>query len=116
MPRARLTYPLRGAVRTLEVLRAVNDTSGAGVSALAQRTRIPRPSLYRILETLCALGYVQRRADGEGYAPTILVRSLSDGFSDETWVRAAALQGQDAATGENGVRRSAIWRHEDVRD
>jgi IclR family mhp operon transcriptional activator len=82
---------LRGAIRTLEVLRALNDHSGAGVSDLAQRTRIPRPSLYRILETLCALGYVRRRTDGEGYELTILVRSLSDGFNDETWVRAIAL-------------------------
>lgn len=91
MPKRRTPDPLRGAVRTLEVLRAVNDAPGAGVSTLAQRTRIPRPSLYRILETLCALGYVQRRADREGYAPTILVRSLSDGFNDETWVRSIAL-------------------------
>ena len=103
MPRPRLSDPLRGVVRTLEVLRAVNDDPGAGVSALAQRTRIPRPSLYRILETLCELGYVQRRADGEGYAPTMLVRSLSDGFNDETWVRAAALPVMEA------LQKEIVW-------
>jgi IclR family mhp operon transcriptional activator len=103
MPRAQLAHPLRGVVRTLEVLRAVNDQPSAGVSALAQRTRIPRPSLYRILETLCALGYVQRRVDGEGYAPTILVRSLSDGFNDETWVRAAALPVMEA------LQKEIVW-------
>ena len=103
MPRARLTDPLRGVVRTLEVLRAVNDDPGAGVSSLAQRTRIPRPSLYRVLETLCALGYVQRRADAEGYAPTILVRALSDGFNDETWVRAAARPVMEA------LQKEIVW-------
>jgi IclR family mhp operon transcriptional activator len=103
MPRARLADQLRGVVRTLEVVRAVNDAPGAGVSALAQRTRIPRPSLYRILETLCALGYVQRRADGEGYVPTILVRSLSDGFNDETWVRAVALPIMEA------LQKEIVW-------
>jgi IclR family mhp operon transcriptional activator len=103
MPKPGVTDPLRGVVRTLEVLRAVNDEPGAGVSGLAQRTRIPRPSLYRILETLCALGYVQRRDDGEGYAPTILVRSLSDGFNDETWVRAAALPVMEA------LQKEIVW-------
>lgn len=103
MPRPRPSDPLRGAVRTLEVLRAVNDAPGTSVSALAQRTRIPRPSLYRILETLCALGYVQRRADGDGYAPTIFVRSLSDGFNDETWVRAAALPVMEA------LQKEIVW-------
>ncbi len=103
MPKARNASPLRGVVRTLDVLRAVNDEPGAGVSTLAQRTRIPRPSLYRILETLCALGYVQRRSDGEGYAPMILVRSLSDGFNDETWVRAAALPVLEA------LQKEIVW-------
>jgi DNA-binding IclR family transcriptional regulator len=76
MPTLPFSSQLRGVVRTLDVLRAVNDAPGAGVSDLAQRTSIPRPSLYRILETLWALGYVRRRRDGEGYAPTIVPRVL----------------------------------------
>jgi IclR family mhp operon transcriptional activator len=52
---------------------------------------------------LCALGYVRRRSDGEGYAPTILVRSLSDGFNDETWVRAAALPVMEA------LQKEIVW-------
>ncbi|MGQ0652572.1 MAG: helix-turn-helix domain-containing protein [Betaproteobacteria bacterium] len=90
-------------MRTLDVLRALNDYSGASVSDLAQRTGIPRPSLYRILETLCALGYVRRRSDGEGYELTILVRSLSDGFNDETWVRAIALPVMEA------LQKEIVW-------
>ena len=59
------------------------------VSELARLTRIPRPSRYRILDALCSLGYL-RRTDEERYELTLLVRTLSDGFSDEPWVRAIA--------------------------
>lgn len=103
MPNASVPIQLRGAIRTLEVLRALNDHSGGSVSELAQRTGIPRPSLYRILETLRALGYVRRRSDREGYELTILVRSLSDGFNDEAWVRAIALPIMDS------LQREIVW-------
>jgi len=103
MPNAPDTVALRSVERTLQVLRAVNDEPGAGVSALAQRTGIPRPSLYRILGTLCTLGYVQRVPNGDGYAPTILVRSLSDGFNDEAWVKAAALPVMEE------LQREVVW-------
>jgi IclR family mhp operon transcriptional activator len=92
---------LRGVVRTVEVLKALND-AGGGVSDLAQRTGIPRPSLYRILETLRALGYVRRGA-AESYEPTLLVRSLSDGFNDESWVRGAALPVMEA------LQKDIVW-------
>lgn len=82
---------LRGVARTLEVLKALNEHNGGRVSLLARRTGIPRPSLYRILETLRLLGYVRRASDGERYELTIQVRSLSDGFSDEAWVCETAL-------------------------
>jgi len=47
---------MRGVKRTLAVLRALNQHNGERVSDLARLTEIPRPSLYRVLETLCALG------------------------------------------------------------
>jgi IclR family mhp operon transcriptional activator len=76
---------MRGVTRTLAVIRALNEENGARVSELARRTGIPRPSLYRILEALGTLGYI-RRSDAERYELTLLVRTLSDGFSDESWV------------------------------
>lgn len=80
----------RGVLRTLSTLRALNDRRDAKVSELSRLTGIPRPSLYRILETLRAAGYV-RRLDGQDfYELTPLVRSLSDGFRDEAWVRELA--------------------------
>lgn len=80
---------MRSAERTLEVLRALNEHNRSRVSELHAVTRIPRPSLYRILETLCALGYVRKRSD-EGYDVTERVRLLASGFQEEAWVRQTA--------------------------
>jgi len=94
---------LRGVIRTIGVLRALNEHNGARVSDLSRRTKIPRPSLYRIVETLRALGYVRRRSDGERYELTIQVRSLSDGFNDEAWVCEIALPVMEA------LQRDIVW-------
>lgn len=93
---------MRGVTRTLAVIRALNEQNGARVSDLARLTRVPRPSLYRILDALCALGYV-RRTDTERYELTLLVRTLSDGFSDEPWVRAIAQPVMEE------LQREIVW-------
>jgi len=95
--------PFRGVDRTLAVLRGLNEHNGARISDLASATRIPRPSLYRLLDALCVLGYVRRRLDRERYELTILVRSLSDGFKDEDWLRSAAMPVIEA------LQREIVW-------
>lgn len=94
---------MRGVVRTLLLLRSLNENNGARVSELAEKTAIPRPSLYRILETLRRLGYVRRAGEGERYELTIQVRTLSDGFKDEAWIREAALPVMEA------LQRDIVW-------
>ena len=84
------TNQMRGVVRALKVLRVLNAQHGARISELAKAAGIPRPTLYRILDTLDTLGYVRKREDSERYELTMLVRTLSDGFTDEDWVRNAA--------------------------
>lgn len=81
---------MRAVERTLRVLAALNRQNGATVTQLAAGTAISRPALYRVLDTLCRLGYVVRPAGHDGYALTPLVRSLADGFHDEDWVRSIA--------------------------
>jgi len=49
---------MRGPLRTIAVLRALNVRNGATVGELSLATGISRPALYRILETLRAAGYV----------------------------------------------------------
>jgi IclR family mhp operon transcriptional activator len=80
------TRPIRALVRGLDALTILNLRDGASVSEVAQEIRLPRTTVYRILETLCNAGFVFRDAADDRYRLTILVRALSDGFDDETWV------------------------------
>jgi IclR family mhp operon transcriptional activator len=80
------TRPIRALMRGLDALTFLNLRDGATVSEVAQEIRLPRTTVYRILETLCNAGFVYRDAADDRYRLTILVRGLSDGFDDEAWV------------------------------
>jgi IclR family mhp operon transcriptional activator len=80
------TRPIRALMRGLDALTVLNLRDGATVSEVAQEIRLPRTTVYRILETLCNSGFVFRDAADDRYRLTILVRGLSEGFDDEAWV------------------------------
>lgn len=73
-------------LRGLAVLRALGRLGEATTIAIAQATGIPRPTTHRLLETLRAAGYVQRRGLRDTYRLTLLVRSLAEGYVDEDWI------------------------------
>src|SRR5579859_5051557 len=80
------TRPIRALMRGLDALTVLNLRDGATVSEVAHEIRLPRTTVYRILETLCIAGFVFRDASDDRYRLTIMVRSLSGGFDDEAWV------------------------------
>jgi IclR family mhp operon transcriptional activator len=80
------TRPIRALIRGLDALTVLNLRDGATVSEVAHEIRLPRTTVYRILETLCNAGFAFRDATDDRYRLTILVRGLSDGFDDEAWV------------------------------
>ncbi len=80
------TRPIRALMRGLDALTVLNLRNGATVSEVAGEIRLPRTTTYRILETLCQVGYVFRDPSDDRYRLTIMVRGLSDGFDDEAWV------------------------------
>lgn len=80
------TRPIRALMRGLDALAVLNRRDGATVSEIAAEIRLPRTTTYRVLETLCAAGYVFRDPADERYRLTIMVRTLADGFDDEAWV------------------------------
>jgi IclR family transcriptional regulator, mhp operon transcriptional activator len=84
------TRPIRALTRGLDALTILNLRDGATVSEVAHEIRLPRTTVYRILETLCNSGFVYRDSADERYRLTILVRGLSGGFDDEAWVRQIA--------------------------
>jgi IclR family mhp operon transcriptional activator len=84
------TRPIRALMRGLDALTVLNLRDGATVSEVAHEIRLPRTTVYRILETLCNSGFVYRDSADERYRLTILVRGLSEGFDDEAWVNQIA--------------------------
>jgi IclR family mhp operon transcriptional activator len=80
------TRPIRALMRGLDALTVLNLRDGATVSEVAHEIRLPRTTVYRILETLCNAGFVFRDTSDDRYRLTIMVRSLSGGFDDEAWV------------------------------
>ena len=97
------TRPIRALTRGLDALTVLNLRDGASVSEVAQEIRLPRTTVYRILETLCDAGFVFRDTADERYRLTILVRGLSDGFDDEAWVSQIAKPSID------DLCRDIVW-------
>jgi IclR family mhp operon transcriptional activator len=94
---------MRGPLRTIAVLRALNVRNGATVAELSAATGISRPALYRILETLRTAGYVSINLRQQRYCLTMLVRTLAQGFSDEDWVTQVARPVLSA------LQRKVLW-------
>jgi IclR family mhp operon transcriptional activator len=94
---------MRGPLRTIAVLRALNVRNGATVAELSAVTGISRPALYRILETLRSAGYVSINLRQQRYCLTMLVRTLAQGFSDEDWVTQVARPVLSA------LQRKVLW-------
>jgi IclR family transcriptional regulator, mhp operon transcriptional activator len=80
------TRPIRALTRGLDTLTVLNSRDGATVSEISQEIRLPRTTVYRILETLCNAGFVIRDSADDRYRLTIQVRSLSKGFHEAAWV------------------------------
>jgi IclR family mhp operon transcriptional activator len=80
------TRPIRALTRGLDALTVLNSRDGATVSEVAQEIRLPRTTVYRILETLCNSGFVFRDAADDRYRLTVEVRRLRHGVDDDAWV------------------------------
>jgi IclR family transcriptional regulator, mhp operon transcriptional activator len=77
---------VRSLERGLALLVALNRRRLPSVVELAHDTRLPRPTVYRLLETLTRAGFVARASPHDRYCLTSRVRALSDGFTEDDWV------------------------------
>jgi IclR family mhp operon transcriptional activator len=92
----------KGVVRTLDVLRALNQANGSTVAELHAMTEVSRPALYRILDDFRTAGYVARDQRG-AFHLTHLVRCLSDGYRNEDRVTQIASPVLDE------LQRHVLW-------
>ncbi len=72
--------------RGLEILSFLNQANGSTVAQVARGSGLARTTAFRILETLCDNGFVERSERDGRYQLTSKVLSLSDGFDDQSWV------------------------------
>jgi IclR family transcriptional regulator, mhp operon transcriptional activator len=77
---------VRSLERGLALLIAMNRRKLPSVVELARDTRLPRPTVYRLLETLNHAGFVTRSSPADRFCLTPKVRSLSDGFLEDDWI------------------------------
>jgi IclR family mhp operon transcriptional activator len=80
-PRApRQSEGVRAFKRGLDVLREVNRSGGIRAGDVARALDLPRPTVYRLLETLEELGYIARSASDDRFRVTRRALSLGDGY------------------------------------
>lgn len=77
MPTDPVIEPVR---RSFALLEALSRRPQATVTSLAEETRLPRPTVVRLLQTLTALGYVTRVSRHDGYRLTDRVLGLAQGI------------------------------------
>ncbi len=94
---------VRALERGLAVLAAINRQKVASVVELARETRLPRPTVYRLLETLYRTGFVTHSGSADRFCLAGKVRTLSDGFVDDEWISDIAAPLMDEFT------RKQVW-------
>lgn len=72
---------VRALVRGLQILSLVNREGWATAGEIAKALGMPRPTVYRLLETLEEEGYVTLSASANRWRVTRLAARLGDGYS-----------------------------------
>jgi len=78
--------PVRSVERVLNVLEELNKSKVSTVVDLHHRTKLAKPTIVRLLQTLEQGGYVSRNERHSGYTLTSKVMSLSAGFHSDPLV------------------------------
>lgn len=82
---------VRALERGLVILEAVNEKDGMRTQEVADYCGLSRPTVFRLLETLEAQGFVlQSKSDG-AWHPTLRCNLLSCGYLDKAWVGQIAM-------------------------
>ncbi|MGI9863118.1 IclR family transcriptional regulator [Moorella naiadis] len=87
-PNEGLVQSLEKGLKVLEALAAAGE--GVGLSELSRRLGLNKSTVYRLLTTLKAYGYVEQEAATERYTLGLKVLDLSSSLLDRLDVRAVA--------------------------
>ena len=81
--------PIRSLARGLAVLRTMNSAQRWSLHTLHRELKLPKPTLFRILQALQAEGYVRADVTRGHYMLTAKVCELSAGYTEQSRVIAA---------------------------
>ena len=87
MTRVKISKTTLKAVSVLEKLNALGEARNADI---ADALGLPRPTCYRLLETLRVAGVALKDENTHVYRPAERVLALSCGFEQETWISVCA--------------------------
>lgn len=94
---------VRSLVRGLQILRHVNAVGAAKPGEIARKLGVPRPTVYRLLQTLEEMGYVALSPSDSRVRVTRLAANLGDGYA----VTSRLCQLAGPLFGEYGPR--VVW-------
>jgi IclR family mhp operon transcriptional activator len=90
--------PVHSVVRAIDLLQALNRQPVSTIDNLHLQTRIPKPSIIRLLQTFMTKGLVRHAPQHGAYYLTSQVRSLAVGYHSEPKIVEAAAPLLDAMT------------------
>ncbi len=90
--------PIRSVERAIDVLLALNRNPVCSLDLLHRQTRIPKPTLVRLLETLQSKGLVTHAPQYGAYGLSSGVKTLSAGYHGEPRIVEASAAPADALT------------------
>lgn len=94
----RRRHEVQSVRRALELLDAIADSGGvASITALAEETGLPAPTVHRLAQTLVSAGYLRRAAD-RGYALGSRLAALGASATAHIGTRARAVLRELAGT------------------
>jgi len=74
---------IRSLSRGLDIIAIFNKSDSASASEISKKLKMPRSTVYRILETLIEKGFIYQHSFDRRFRLTQKVSSLSDGYTDE---------------------------------
>lgn len=90
--------PIRSVVRAIELLQALNRRPVSTLDELYEQTRIPKPTIVRMLQTFASRQLVKHAPQHGAYYLSSEVRSLASGYHSEPMVVEAAAPLMDELT------------------
>ncbi len=74
---------IRSLSRGLDILTILNKKDSASASEISEALRMPRSSVYRILETLVRKGFIYQHKSDKRFRLTDKIGTLSNGYTEE---------------------------------